>query len=154
MNWSAKWIWHPPTDSPDNFYVYARREIDLNQQFDEANLFITASSLYKLYINGEYVQRGPNPSDPSRYYYDVPLPWRQDLREKKTYTLLVRVINSDGMPVSEEQEIRLQLPEDWEEMVPGVCAPGPESLVANAGDWAVQDQAASFVGMAPFSSLR
>jgi hypothetical protein len=71
MDWTADWIWHPPTDRPDNFYVYARREFQLAGAPDNARLMITAGSLYKLWVNGEYVGRGPNPSDPSRYYYDT-----------------------------------------------------------------------------------
>ena len=71
MDWTASWIWHPSTGSDDNFYLYARRELALEKPPVEAHLFITAGSLYKLYVNGRYVGRGPNPSDPSRYYYDV-----------------------------------------------------------------------------------
>lgn len=71
MDWQASWIWHPETDNPDNFYLFARREFDLDRAPPEATIRITAGSLYKLYVNGVYIGRGPNPSDPSRYYYDV-----------------------------------------------------------------------------------
>ena len=71
MDWNANWIWHPETGNPDNFYLYARREFRLDEVPDETTVLVTASALYKLYVNGEYVGRGPNPSDPSRYYYDV-----------------------------------------------------------------------------------
>jgi len=71
MDWQAQWIWHPEADDLDNFYMLARRVIELDAPPADARLAITASALYKLYVNGEYVGRGPNPSDPSRYYYDV-----------------------------------------------------------------------------------
>ncbi len=71
MEWNAAWVWHPPTPNPDNFYLYARREFDLDSVPQRVDLHITACALYKLYINGDYVGRGPNPSDPSRYYYDT-----------------------------------------------------------------------------------
>jgi hypothetical protein len=71
MDWNASWIWHPPTGNDDNFFLYARREVTFDKVPAEAMLRVTAGSLYKLYINGAYVGRGPNPSDPSRYYYDV-----------------------------------------------------------------------------------
>lgn len=71
MQWSARWIWHSDTGNPDNFYLYARREVSLEKAPADAVLFVTAGSLYKLYVNGHYVGRGPNPTDPSRYYYDV-----------------------------------------------------------------------------------
>lgn len=71
MKWNAAWIWHPPLEKMDNFYLYARKELSLDEALPEATLFVTAGSLYQLYINGELVGRGPNPSDPSHYYYDV-----------------------------------------------------------------------------------
>lgn len=71
MDWTASWIWHPPKADMDNLYVYARRTFDLADVPPGARAFVTAGSLYKLYVNGRYVGRGPNPSDPSRYYYDV-----------------------------------------------------------------------------------
>ena len=71
MDWNASWIWHPAKDEMDNFYLYARRAIVIGRPPETALLFVTASSLYKLYVNGRFVGRGPNPSDPSRYYYDT-----------------------------------------------------------------------------------
>ena len=71
MDWQASWIWHPARAGMDNFYLYARKPLILRQPPHDAQLFITASSLYKLYINGAYVGRGPNPTDPCRYYYDA-----------------------------------------------------------------------------------
>ena len=70
MDWHASWIWHPPTGDADNFYLHARKRFLLDRAPADARLFITASSLYKLYVNGAYVGRGPNPADPSSYYYD------------------------------------------------------------------------------------
>lgn len=71
MEWNAAWIWHPPTDDPDNFYLYARRELSLDRVPQRAPLHVTAGALYALYVNGRFVGRGPNPADPSRYYYDT-----------------------------------------------------------------------------------
>ncbi len=71
MDWQAEWIWHPTRDEMDNFYLHARKPLVLGEVPDEAKVFVTASSLYKLYINGQPVGRGPNPADPSRYYFDT-----------------------------------------------------------------------------------
>ena len=70
MDWQAEWIWHPPTEKMDNFYLHARKVLVLDGPCPNAQILVTAGSLYKLYVNGEFVGRGPNPSDPSRYYYD------------------------------------------------------------------------------------
>ncbi len=71
MDWHAQWIWHPPIERMTNFYLYARKALTLAEPPAGARLLITASSLYKLYVNGQSVGRGPNPADPSYYYYDV-----------------------------------------------------------------------------------
>jgi hypothetical protein len=85
----------------------------------------------------------------SRYYYDIPIPWTGNLREKEGYTLLMRGINSEGLPVTEEQEIRLQMPEDWPDLVPTRCSPRIEPVeLADLG------QAASFEGTDSFSTPR
>ncbi len=70
MKWNAEWIWHPERACMNNFYLYARKELDIESLSEETTLHITAGSLYKLFVNGRFVGRGPNPTDPSRYYYD------------------------------------------------------------------------------------
>lgn len=70
-DWNASWIWHPGGAGRNNFYVYARRVFELTEIPQQATAYMTAGALYKLYVNGQYAGRGPNPSDPSRYYYDV-----------------------------------------------------------------------------------
>ncbi len=71
MQWQADWIWLPSLQHMDNLYVHARREFTLDAVPDAATVHVTAGSLYQLFINGRPVGRGPNPSDPSRYYYDT-----------------------------------------------------------------------------------
>ncbi len=71
MQWQAAWIWHPPKEDMDNFYLHARKLFELPEPPEEPLLFVTASSLYKLFVNGRPVGRGPNPADPSRYYFDT-----------------------------------------------------------------------------------
>lgn len=71
MDFRAQWIWHPPLPNMNNLYVYARREFGLDAVPSEAVVIVTAGSLYRLLINGKMLGRGPNPSDPSRHYFDV-----------------------------------------------------------------------------------
>ena len=59
MDWNAAWIWHPATEDPDNFCMYARKELSLSRPPKGATVLVTASSMYKLYVNGHYVGRGP-----------------------------------------------------------------------------------------------
>jgi len=70
ITWKANWIWHPETWHMDNFYMYARKIVNLPGRVDSARVFCTCYNEYKLYINGKFVGRGPAPSDPNWQYYD------------------------------------------------------------------------------------
>ena len=55
--WSAKWIWAKEDLKAEA--VMARKTIELNALPNKAMLNITASDFYQLYINGQYINRGP-----------------------------------------------------------------------------------------------
>lgn len=57
----------------------------------------------------------------ARYLYDLPLDWPAGMQVGPAYTVLLRVLGPDGEPVSEEQELRLRLPEDWAEAAGRAC---------------------------------
>ena len=46
----------------------------------------------------------------ARYFYDVYLPEFNYEPTKKGFTILLRLLNADGFPVSEEQEILMKVP--------------------------------------------
>ena len=68
-DWQANWIW--VDESLDKDVLLARRAFNLNQIPKKSELWITASSQYQLYINGEYVRRGPARSAPHHQSFDV-----------------------------------------------------------------------------------
>jgi hypothetical protein len=53
-----------------NLFVYFRKVFDLDQGVDTALAQISADSRYKLYVNGQYLGRGPARFDPTWQYYD------------------------------------------------------------------------------------
>ena len=67
--WQAQWIWMPEAHTGDA--MLARRSFILEDAPDKAMLRITASSLYQLYINGQYVSRGPARSAPHHQSFDL-----------------------------------------------------------------------------------
>ena len=69
MDWQAKWIWARGHSDTPNFYMYARKEIEIVSA-PSATAYVTCSTEYKLYVNGRYVGRGPSPCHPSFQYYD------------------------------------------------------------------------------------
>ena len=65
--WKARWIWYPERRTIQNTFVMFRRVFELEEVPPEAPAFVSAYSRYKLWVNGQFVQRGPAPCDP-RYW--------------------------------------------------------------------------------------
>ena len=66
------------------------------------------------------------------YFYEAEIPSVEGAEIGKDYTALLRVVNAVGLPVTEEQEIRMRLPDDWMSEVPERCRPVEEEA-ATAG---------------------
>jgi hypothetical protein len=66
----------------------------------------------------------PGPFVVGRYYYEVPLPW-PSVRAGEAYTLLARIVTAGDLPVTEEQELRMELPAEWTDEAPSWCTPAP-----------------------------
>lgn len=66
-----KWIWMADSEDTRNCYMYARRAFDLSSTPDHAVLKTSADSKYKLYINGNYVGKGPVRSGGGYCYFDT-----------------------------------------------------------------------------------
>lgn len=69
FSWKAHWIWVDEALEKD--VILARRSIQLGKIPEKAVLRITASSSYQLYINGEYICRGPARCAPHHQSYDI-----------------------------------------------------------------------------------
>jgi len=67
--WKARWIWYPERRTLQNTFVMFRRTFELAEPPREAPAFVSAFTRYKLWVNGQFVQRGPAPCDPR--YWDV-----------------------------------------------------------------------------------
>lgn len=60
----ASWIWYPCERVLQNTVVLFRRSLRLAKPIKSATGWILGDSRYKLYVNGQYLQFGPAPSDP------------------------------------------------------------------------------------------
>lgn len=69
MNWTAEWIWYG-LESRENDYMLARRAFVLQTRPDRCAVSISADNRYKLYVNGNFVCRGPVRSGGKYQYYD------------------------------------------------------------------------------------
>jgi len=67
----AKWIWpeHRLYDL-HNSYAHFRKDFAMHVKPDRAMLYITADESYRLWINGEYITRGPARGYQSHWPYD------------------------------------------------------------------------------------
>ena len=70
-HWKGKWIWISGEAHPNNFFLMARRSFELQAVPRGAKLRITAADRYMLYINGQYLGRGPARSDARWTSYDT-----------------------------------------------------------------------------------
>lgn len=68
--WLASWIWLPPFKHTSNVYAEFRRTIKLEKAVRRAVVHLSANQEYMLYVNGEYIGRGPSPADSAWKYYD------------------------------------------------------------------------------------
>ena len=65
-DWKAQWIWL----SEESPMMLSRKSFELGGQPQKAVLKITATSQYKLYINGQYIIKGPARSAPHHQSFD------------------------------------------------------------------------------------
>ena len=86
-SWQAQWIWMP--EGVDADMLLARKAFTLPEKPARAVLSITASSRYQLFINGNYICRGPARCAPHHQSFDV-LDITEPLRKGKN-VLAIRV---------------------------------------------------------------
>ena len=67
----GKWIWTGDGGPARNSYVYFRKLIDLPSRPGSAVMKAAADSKYKLYVNGQYVGKGPARAPAETSYYDT-----------------------------------------------------------------------------------
>lgn len=68
MNDNAKWIWYTNNQCGTEMILF-RKEIQLDQTFEQYQVDISADSKYIVYINGTAVSRGPCKADRYRQYF-------------------------------------------------------------------------------------
>ncbi len=69
--WKAHWIWRKGQTEPSNVMLSARKTFELTEKPDSSRLYITGDSHYTLYVNGEFISRGPARSVAHHQSYDI-----------------------------------------------------------------------------------
>ncbi len=70
-DWKANWIWRAGQPFADNVMLCARKSFNLSQKPATSKLYITADSHYTLWVNGDFIGRGPARSAPHHQSFDV-----------------------------------------------------------------------------------
>jgi len=68
MNKNSKWIWSKNISK--NQHVLFVKNIKMSELSDKLNIKITAAYHYELFINGEFISRGPVPGNPKNCLFD------------------------------------------------------------------------------------
>ncbi|MFW5884056.1 MAG: family 78 glycoside hydrolase catalytic domain, partial [bacterium] len=68
--WDGRWIWDHTDGTEKNAYVLFRRAFELREVPASSVLRITATTRYRLYLNGVLLGEGPPKSQPFLTYYD------------------------------------------------------------------------------------
>jgi hypothetical protein len=66
----ANWIWDSGEANPRNYYLMIRKTIDLDQEPENANAYISAFAFADVYINGKLIDRCPVNCDPEFQVYE------------------------------------------------------------------------------------
>ncbi len=69
-HWRARWIWDDYNRETTNIYVCLRKVVTLEAAPRAADVWVTANSVYKLWINGVEAGRGPEPNEVPFKFYD------------------------------------------------------------------------------------
>lgn len=70
VRWAGRWIWDHTDGTEKNAYVLFRRAFELREVPARSVLRITATTRYRLYLNGRLLGEGPPKSQPFLTYYD------------------------------------------------------------------------------------
>ena len=100
--------------------------VDLREEHQKTADITLRSSRFHLGDPGEVHQ---TPFRTALYYYDVPVLYVDTLVPDKPHTLLLRILNPAGYPVTEEQQIRFRSPEESEAQYPAGCLSGSEEEI-------------------------
>lgn len=68
---AGKWIWIDDSGESRNAYIYVRKLFELKAQPTSATIKAASDTRYKLYVNGDYIGKGPVRSRVGYTYYDT-----------------------------------------------------------------------------------
>lgn len=91
VDWKAHWIMHPTVQPQEHAVIIFRKIIELQTKPEKFIIHLSADNHYRLFVNGNYVLRGPARGDLSHWFYETVdiAPYMQSGRN----TLAAEVVN-------------------------------------------------------------
>lgn len=71
VEWTAQWIMHPTVQPQDHAMILFRKEFDLQTKPKKFVVHVSADNHYRLFVNGQYVLRGPARGDISHWFFET-----------------------------------------------------------------------------------
>lgn len=71
VKWSAQWIMHPTVQPQEGAQVLFRKSFELVTKPQKFVVHLSADNHYRLFVNGQYVLRGPARGDISHWFYET-----------------------------------------------------------------------------------
>ncbi len=71
VEWKAHWIMHPSVQPQEHAVIIFRKTIELQKKPESFIIHLSADNHYRLFVNGNYVQRGPARGDLSHWFFET-----------------------------------------------------------------------------------
>lgn len=91
VKWTAQWIMHPTAEPQAHAVILFRKSFDIQKKPEKFVVHLSADNHYRLFVNGQYVMRGPARGDISHWFFEtVDL---ADYLQTGKNTIAVEVVN-------------------------------------------------------------
>jgi len=69
--WTAQWIMHPTAEPQSHAVILFRKNFELPKKPEKFVVHLSADNHYRLFVNGQYILRGPARGDLSHWFYET-----------------------------------------------------------------------------------
>jgi alpha-L-rhamnosidase len=71
VEWTSHWIMHPEVEPQSHAVVHFRKTFNLDNKPDSFIIHVSADNHYRLFVNGQYILRGPARGDLEHWFYET-----------------------------------------------------------------------------------
>jgi alpha-L-rhamnosidase len=71
VKWTAQWIMHPTAEPQSHAVILFRKNFELPAKPEKFVVHVSADNHYRLFVNGQYITRGPARGDLSHWFYET-----------------------------------------------------------------------------------